>query len=584
MAYVFLRPFLRLLLLASLGFAMSAPTSRLRPGAVVDDIGTVFVTEDAVTVSYDLERVFSFRSDYEVLSTRIHQLQSHVSTFIPSDASDSSRQIFNLARSRMAKIRATLEKFASLLPDSGRTAARHAHAHRARRGLFNFVGQISHSLFGTAQASDVESLGERLSVLEQGAGNANRLLELESKQIREVDRCLATVISTVNNVTSVVNVLSTSLDEMTHLTYLLAFVDALNDDVNTFVAETDVVLSNLVDAALGRVTPMLLPLEHLVHAIDIGKERFKLDPMFDSPEAEFYYPLLGSFLTLDSILISIPFRSSLSLNVYHVLPFPFPVNDSLYVIVDVPELVLISKDLSVRSSASYDSLGACKSSYLGLYVCPAFLFSFVSVSQDMCEFTLTQTQVREAAFLKDCTYSPAPRKEAFHVHASNVNYFFFPNSTHVSLLCYGKRTSVMAQGFYQAPDICEVRSAPIRTLPSRQHSALLLNFTSSFSPISLDFVGNDTDLSLHLPVMEMIEALNVTNMDYFVATNLPMFVRPHVMYSIILVPMVVLFVIAVVGFLALRSLWMRVGLLVRRRRAKLQTSEQGTGTSDDAAL
>jgi hypothetical protein len=71
------------------------------------------------------------------------------------------------------------------------------NAPRSKRGLFNFVGQISHSLFGTLDSENEEFFNSKISQLEEQAG----LIKLTKEQMVVVKSTLKSVNKTLHEIT-----------------------------------------------------------------------------------------------------------------------------------------------------------------------------------------------------------------------------------------------------------------------------------------------------------------------------------------------------------------------------------------------
>ena len=188
-----------------------------------------------------------------------------------------------------------------------------------------------------------------------------------------------------------------------------------------------------MNTGLNRIGSKLLPVEHLHSALDIASIKHGLIPIFESSDVEFYYPLLEATLTHTSIIVHIPMKSLSHFNIWKLIPFPFLVNNSLLVIENRKEVILLSDDKKYIGIGDSDILENCKSSYLKLYVCPAYTFVFIPAEEASCELALVNDNVNLA--IKACKFTPVNLRSVFHAHMNARQFFYFPNKTDVTFTC-----------------------------------------------------------------------------------------------------------------------------------------------------
>jgi hypothetical protein len=83
--------------------------------------------------------------------------------------------------------------------------------HREKRGLFNFIGQVSHSLFGTLDSENEEFYNQKISQLE---GEQADLIKLSREQMVIVKSTLKLVNRTLQYVSGNELLLEKCLDEI----------------------------------------------------------------------------------------------------------------------------------------------------------------------------------------------------------------------------------------------------------------------------------------------------------------------------------------------------------------------------------
>ncbi len=120
----------------------------------------------------------------------------------------------------------------------------------------------------------------------------------------------------------------------------------------------------MVDAANCRITTSLFLIEDLIHTIDIGICNYSLQTLYTGDIIQYYYPLLEIILTIDDIIVFIPFKSMGTFEAYQIEPFPFNINQSVMTLDSTSSLVLVASDFSLYSIGNMNALKLCKSSYL----------------------------------------------------------------------------------------------------------------------------------------------------------------------------------------------------------------------------
>jgi hypothetical protein len=92
-----------------------------------------------------------------------------------------------------------------------RSALTKAITHSEKRGLFNFRGQVSHSLFGTLDSENEEIYNQKISQL---GGEQVDLIKLSCEQMVIVKSTLKSVNRTLNDVSGNELVLEKGLDKL----------------------------------------------------------------------------------------------------------------------------------------------------------------------------------------------------------------------------------------------------------------------------------------------------------------------------------------------------------------------------------
>ena len=518
--------------------------SAVRPGALVAPEGTVLIVEDTCTVAYDIGSLQVLSSKIPVLARRLSGLKDAFQGLLditnkPSTLDPTLNASLHLASQKMESLGEMVVSLSDRFPSNSVTAGPPAGLSRQRRGLFDFGGLVLQSLFGTAMASDVSALGEKLSVITSVVESQNRLLWKEHIQLNDFRSHLNLVVNRTNVLSNNLHDLQSTVVNMENVFLLMNYIRDLEFDILMLKERCNSLIGSLVSAGLSRVDSELLPLDHLRAALHFARANFSLTPFFGDSHLEFYYPLLEATLTDNQILIHIPLKSDVSYTAYSVTPFPLSVNNSLLSLITQSDMFLVAKDFMTVSLTNRASLSHCRSSYLSVHVCPAYLFALLPAKSTPCELAIVRNNSQ--LIHAHCSYEPVVSNlPVYHAHVAGFQYFYFKEPASVTLICQGISTNLIAEGYYVASDACEVRSSEIYTLPSNQHLGFHGVLPTSLIHLSPSFDVHPENLTVVSDRLKVLSYLN--DSDVFVASA-PFFLHPHVLYPTVSLPIIILLVV-----------------------------------------
>ncbi len=120
-----------------------------RPGAIIHALGKVKITDDVITLRYNVRALADIPPGIDKVKTK---LLSARSTLIGED--EHEQNLFSHISEVILNVNHVLEEY------GGKTSSR-----RRRRGLFDAAGMLSKALFGTATVNDVNVVNKQVSVL-----------------------------------------------------------------------------------------------------------------------------------------------------------------------------------------------------------------------------------------------------------------------------------------------------------------------------------------------------------------------------------------------------------------------------------
>ena len=389
-----------ILALCIVASAQHEEPKHLKPGALVGHLGRVALVEDVMWVSYPYATLRTIpprlREVLKEINTALTELKTEAFQHANSTNWDDPLSLLKLYFSRLEFVNDTislaLETYMGLEGPA-----------RSKRAWLEGLGQLAHDVFGTAMDSDVQELRHLYNELTNIASENNRAVQINCQRLAKLDRHVKDLGLYAQRLGTSLNTVFETLDSMYHFMVLNQVMPALENSAHTIIHTNQQIITNVVDAVHGRVTPALFPVHDFKRVIEIGEQEYGLKSLFSLRGIQHYYAVTSSFVTTDSIVIHVPFKSRDVLNVHQLEPFPFLANDTLMVLDLPPSIVVISADYSLSATASLAELQQCKTASVQDYFCPALLFAFLPVTGGICKVVLTQVGARKA--LELCPYT-----------------------------------------------------------------------------------------------------------------------------------------------------------------------------------
>lgn len=279
----------------------------------------------------------------------------------------------------MASVNSSVHHIHKLIPTTELPAAkRYIGTSRSKRGLFDLVGEIFKSLFGTATSDDITTLQRHMQVL----NNSNvKLANAMAHQDQHLSFFINTVDKRFSNVLAAVQKNHQDAVEISRLAH--ASMDALDHEFliisQLIIKQTNVsaqlekkleyINLGIHDLVKGKLSPFLLSPHVLKSSLNqvqnIITEKF---PQFQVSNKDllFYYSF-GDFLYTRRHLyltVKIPIYSfHLPISVYKVYSYPVPVNSSsnhATQLMNTPPYFLNTKDHQHYALITSQQLSQCK--------------------------------------------------------------------------------------------------------------------------------------------------------------------------------------------------------------------------------
>ena len=399
------------------------------------------------------------------------------------------------------------------------------------------IGKLSRMLFGTAMNEDVEDLRDKFNQLASIAVTNNKAVNLNSRNLAKLEQHVNDLAEYMSLVTEQLNDILHKVENLYAYGLMGQELTIIENTVASLLHTNDQIIRNVVDAARGRVTSSLFPVDDFLYVLKKGTEDFYLKPLFDVKGIHHYYPLLESVLTSDAVIIHVPFKSDHTYEVYRVEPFPFMVNGTVMTL-DLPNsITLINKDFTMYATGQLSDLDKCQTEYLNLYFCSASIFAFTPITSDgICEVVLTREDASKALTL--CPYRELVPKPFFHTSFHGHHYFFFTEKYYVSVVCPGGSEYKEISGHFAILTACSLRSDKLNVFPEMLHEGFVLNITTRIFPIDTLLNLNFSSIKYVTTALTEFTFSNVTEMETALQDSLPVYLNPHVHFPTILIPII----------------------------------------------
>ncbi|XP_050724426.1 uncharacterized protein LOC127002476 isoform X1 [Eriocheir sinensis] len=365
-----------LTILLSLGSLLATTPIHLKPGALTAHIGEVFLIEDVLLVKYPYTSLTNTTDTIRIVSEKLlgmaDAIRATKTRESKAPSSTNSLTLFQLLEDRILFLRGKVDEvnmdYSFLSVHS-----------RVKRGLLNIVGSASKFLFGTATDEDVRDLRDHYAHVLSFATRNRRVINANCRKLARLHTNIAVLLEQTNKMVEVINIVVKQIDQVNQFLLLDQALHVLENVISSVATANQQVISNMVDAAHGRVTPASFPLHDLRTTVQIGYQNYSLTPLFTPDMSQYFYPLIESSLTPDAISIHVPFQTADVFEAHEIVPFPFSAKDSVLALDTSPSLVLIAKDFALYSTGSYSLLQYCKETVFGRFYCSASLFAFLPV-------------------------------------------------------------------------------------------------------------------------------------------------------------------------------------------------------------
>ena len=244
---------------------------------------------------------------------------------------------------------------------------------------------------------------------------------------------------------------------------------SLSTYLSFLLEQYDTLTTAIVLASHNIVGPTLLTPSELQKVLDQARDSFNFNPLYETSDLDKYYHVLDVKIVGGNMFVFVPFASAAAFQLYHLVPFPTLLNNSIVAELDIEDLyILIDENFEFIAIANHEYFKeSCFAIASQDYLCHATSFHFYPAAKFDCLLNLaTQSRVSHT-----CNFRKTPNKTMDIHHSPPYNYFFLLYELKLTLTCGGDPNLVMAKGNFVIHESCGV-SAPnvLKIFPSRSQT------------------------------------------------------------------------------------------------------------------
>jgi hypothetical protein len=327
---------------------------RESPGVYFEDLGHATLSNTAwiIVVYVPIQTTDSETSDLE---QHVHYIDRTCSRTIVKNWTACSN-FSDIMAHKPQQIRKT-QQLLSDIAQGGEGGRRH------KRGLFNFVGKISKTLFGTMDDDDAQFYHDQIERLEQGT---TTLTQLGKRQLIIVKSTLCAFNETLTDIeynekktreglSQLQAYVATVGSKIENATYLLSLKVTIGyhiakalDASHVIQRTLDILVHSIADAQKGSLPPRVISPTLLLDTLKSSSPLFPADSTLPFPLGKDY---LHSMYQLSDVrlytykerlgyVISVPLVHKRTFTVLRMIPIPVPVNREHFLYIDVRDSVL----------------------------------------------------------------------------------------------------------------------------------------------------------------------------------------------------------------------------------------------------
>ena len=394
-----------------------------------------------------------------------------------------------------------LESSAGTLTDIIGTKTREP---RGRRGILNFVGEVSKVLFGTLDENDAEYYDEKIRHFESNADDTTELLKQQVYVIKSTLGALNVTLTDVEHNDKLVKKglteIQTYLDSLSSETagkltmfeakfMIEKHISQVNNALILLQRNIDLLLDSVLHAQGGKVQPQTVPPKLLLESLRESQASFPRDTILpfalSTDSTSVVYKVCDVQVYIQegrlSYVVKTPLIDKGEFKVYYLVPVPISVSpDKLMYIKTEKPILCIDSMRQYYYFSSDQELQMCKETTQQRYVCKQNKPLLSSLMQDECAVRL----LKEWKKLPDsCEVHYVQLTHTVWTQISDNEWVYYvPSRDSITILCAGQdpvdiplkgagKLSIepVCKGYSRAALLQPLRAGKMNTSKAREH-------------------------------------------------------------------------------------------------------------------
>jgi len=283
---------------------------------------------------------------------------------------------------------------------------------RQKRGIMNFIGEISKVLFGTLDENDAEYYDEQIRKFEANSDDTTELLKQQvcvlkttlgafNETLGDVehnDKLMRKGLSDIQNYLDTLTSETTSKLSIFEAKFMIEkHITQVNNALTTLQRNMDLLLDSVVHAQTGGIQPQIVPPHLLLDSLLESQPFFPRDTIPPFPlnkdSTGMIYKVCETKVYIKnnklSYVISTPLVNKGEFRVYYLVPVPIQANkDKLVYIKTVKSIMCVDSGRQYYYFSSEAELQKCKEPAKDTYVCRQEKPLLSSLVQEECAVRL----------------------------------------------------------------------------------------------------------------------------------------------------------------------------------------------------
>ncbi|XP_051170402.1 uncharacterized protein LOC127287486 [Leptopilina boulardi] len=272
---------------------------------------------------------------------------------------------------------------------------------RQRRGLFNFMGSFSKTLFGTLDDHDLQIINNEFdaiykdnNIMAESIGNQTRIIKT---LLNSASHDLQLLNEQSQSRTQELNKIINSTNENQKRLLIANLISAVEIAVAEYSEDLNLVIDAINDGRHGIVHPQILTPETLIQELrqieESDNQKYPIKLIVDNYQhiIDISETTIGIVNKRLVYILKIPVLEHEDLQTYHLIPIPIPHGKSFIAPIPSHEVILTNLEKNIYVPSDVDSLKLCKE-IDELRICKRTQPSYFISETHSCETSIIRRQ------------------------------------------------------------------------------------------------------------------------------------------------------------------------------------------------